>query len=309
MNYISEINEKFPIRKKDAQKTAFLDYAVAEAEKMGYAVRVEAVKKNRNLIIGDPDTAKVIYTAHYDTPAKMLFPNFITPRSLLFYILYNVLIIGSVFAVAFLAGWLAKIVLHIESILTLYWIGWAVYMAVFFLMLMGPANKHNANDNTSGVASLLSIMEKLPESARKHTAFIFFDNEEAGMRGSGKFASAHKQVAKSAFTVNFDCVGDGKDIFVIAKKAMRRHKYYPLLQETVVSSDALAVSHLPSFSCVYPSDQANFKCGAAVCACKKAPVIGYYIDRIHTGRDTVCDESNIAFLAEKFCAFAENLPE
>ncbi|MBR5231326.1 MAG: M28 family peptidase [Clostridia bacterium] len=309
MRYISEIIEKFPIRKKDEQKTAFLDYAVAEAEKMGYAVRMEAVKKNRNLIIGDPDTARVIYTAHYDTPARMFFPNFITPRNILIYILYNILIVSCVFAVAFLAGWLAKAVLHIESSMMLFWIGWAVYMAVLFLMLLGPANKHNANDNTSGVATLLSIMEKLPESARKHTAFIFFDNEEAGMKGSGKFASAHKQTAKTAFTVNFDCVGDGKDIFVIAKKAMRRHKYYPLLQETVVSSDALAVSHLPSFSCVYPSDQANFKCGAAVCACKKLPVIGHCINRIHTKRDTVCDEGNVAFLAEKFSAFAEHISE
>lgn len=48
----------------------------------------------------------------------------------------------------------------------------------------------------------------------------------------------------------------------------------------------------------YPSDNANFKKGAGVCALKHRPIVGYYMDRIHTSRDTVLDEANIALLRD-----------
>ena len=46
----------------------------------------------------------------------------------------------------------------------------------------------------------------------------------------------------------------------------------------------------------YPSDQAKFRRGVGVCALKKSPVCGYYMDKIHTRRDTVLDEENVALL-------------
>ena len=53
----------------------------------------------------------------------------------------------------------------------------------------------------------------------------------------------------------------------------------------------------------YPSDQANFKTTVAVAALKKKPVIGYYMNKIHTVKDTVCEEENLAFLCEGFTQF------
>jgi hypothetical protein len=40
----------------------------------------------RNIVIGNPDTAKVLYTAHYDTCARLPFPNFITPKNIFIYL-------------------------------------------------------------------------------------------------------------------------------------------------------------------------------------------------------------------------------
>ena len=48
----------------------------------------------------------------------------------------------------------------------------------------------------------------------------------------------------------------------------------------------------------YPSDQAKFRRGVGVCALKKSPVFGYYMDRIHTKRDTVLMEENIQLLRD-----------
>ena len=44
------------------------------------------------------------------------------------------------------------------------------------------------------------------------------------------------------------------------------------------------------------SDQAAFRRGVGVCALKKSKFFGWYMDRIHTRRDTVLDEQNIDLL-------------
>ena len=49
---------------------------------------------------------------------------------------------------------------------------------------------------------------------------------------------------------------------------------------------------------MYPSDNANFKRGAGVCALKHKKIVGYYMDRIHTSKDTVLDGANIALLRD-----------
>lgn len=307
MHYHSELMRLLPIRKKGEQKDAFLKYATEEARKLGYNAKVEDIKNNRNLIVGDTDNAKVVFTAHYDTPATMFVPNFITPRNIFFYILYQLVPIGVIVALGAAAVFLCKFAFGITEFEKLYAVFMLVYFLALFLMLAGPANKNNANDNTSGIATLFEIMHRLPESARAHTAFIFFDNEEKHMQGSSSFAKKHKQVKQNTLIVNLDCVGDGDYLFVFAKKAARAHALYPLLTETVVSDDELTVAHVKSATSVYPSDQASFRCGTAICACKKMPVIGYYTNRIHTNRDTICAQKNLDFLADKLSAFAAKL--
>lgn len=49
---------------------------------------------------------------------------------------------------------------------------------------------------------------------------------------------------------------------------------------------------------MYPSDQMGFPCAVAIAALKRSPLFGLYLDRIHTPRDTVFDESNIAFVRD-----------
>ena len=59
----------------------------------------------------------------------------------------------------------------------------------------------------------------------------------------------------------------------------------------------------------YPSDNASFKRGVGVCALKKKRLIGYYMDRIHTNKDTVLEEENIELLRVGAVRFAEFLRE
>ena len=91
MNEISrEILEKYQVRKTNAQKTAFIAYMQEKYPRLH--VEEGGFPRCRNLVVGDPAWAKMVFCAHYDTCAVMPFPNLITPKNILFYLLYSILV-------------------------------------------------------------------------------------------------------------------------------------------------------------------------------------------------------------------------
>ncbi len=309
MSIIETLLQTHPVRKSKKQKEAFRSWFIGEAEGMGYTAKAEQAKGygSTNLVVGDPESARVIYTAHYDTPPVMPLPNFITPKNIPFYIFYQLLvtivILGGAALVGALAGWLTK-----EPGIG----GGAGFLAAYvllFLMMFGPANKHCANDNTSGVASVMEIMARLPEEQRGKAAFILFDNEEKGMFGSSGYAAQHKAVKNNGLVINLDCVGDGENMLFFANKKTRALPEYPLLVEAMEAQTGRTLVMSNMEGAVYPSDQAQFTHGIAVCACNKGKVLGYYVDKIHTPKDAVCQQANLDFLADGLVAFAAALPE
>lgn len=313
MAYIDLLIEKFPIRKTKAQKEAFRTWALEEAQKLGYSAQVEKKGSSNNVVIGDPDSAEVIITAHYDTPPVMPVPNFITPCNVPVYLVYQIGIALLMVAAAVLFGTLLGLAVNwitgVEDagILTGGMSTMIGMYGVIGLLMFGPANKNNANDNTSGVAGVLETMVRLPQDKRSKAAFILFDNEEKGMLGSAGFASKHKQVKKETLLVNLDCVGLGENILFFAPKKARAHAHYEKLVAAIKAQQGRNAEMFKMEGHVYPSDQSQFKCGIAVCSCKKAKVIGYYCDRIHTKRDTIADAGNMAFLADGLTAFVSEL--
>ncbi len=313
MAYIDTLIENFPIRKNKAQKEAFRTWVLEESEKLGYTAQVEKKGSSNNVVIGDADSAEAIFTAHYDTPAVMPVPNFITPCNVLVYILYQlvltVLIIGVGIGLGALAGALVGALSgNVDAGFAIGSMGSMIGLwTLIILMMFGPANKNNANDNTSGVAAVLETMARIPEEKRSKVAFILFDNEEKGMLGSSAHASMHKNVKKNTLLVNMDCVGLGDNILFFSPKKARNHADFEKLQAGLNAQSGRNLLWRNMESCIYPSDQMQYKHGIAVCSCKKAKVIGYYCDRIHTKRDTIADAGNIAFIADGLAAFARSL--
>ncbi len=292
---IKEIFGKYEVRKTKKQKTAFIEYTTQKATELGYKPRVEKGTFGvRNIVIGEPERAKVIYTAHYDTCARLPFPNFLTPKNIGIYILYNIAVVLGFFAVGFVLGVLSGIVGEA--------LGWSwsmrsniarlLYFGLLLLMFAGPANKHTANDNTSGVTVLFGIMKTLPEAQRDKVAFVFFDCEESGLIGSASFAKSHKIVKADTLLINFDCVSDGKNMIILAKKDAE--PYSELLSKAYESDGDIEVD--VTNKAFYPSDQAKFKKGVGVAAFKKTKGGTLYINRIHTSKDTVYRRENIDFL-------------
>ena len=285
----------FPVRKSGKQKQAFRAAVKEYLEGAGYSVSFEKGScRSQNVIAGDPENAKYLVTAHYDTCARMLIPNLITPCNFWLFLGYQLLVCLVLIVPSLVAGALMGYLFH-EFI-----VGYFVFMVLLWgliiLMLVGPANSSNVNDNTSGVVSVLEIARSMPEKYRKEVCFVLFDLEEAGLIGSASYQKAHKNATASQLVLNLDCVGDGDEIlFFPTSKLKKDRNQLALLERITGTYGKKRVSLRTAGFSVYPSDQGHFPYGVGICALNRGRM-GLYLSKIHTPKDTVLDETNVNIL-------------
>ena len=192
MTIREEIDAQFPIRKTTAQKRAFEKWVMAKMREMGYRPYVDGMNRkdklrHRNIVAGDPQNAELLISAHYDTAATIGVPDLRIPRNFPVYILAQGAVLLGMLLISLLIG--TAVGLATKSgdwlILTFFF----AYLALMLLMMFGAANKHNVNDNTSGIAALLETMQRLSPEAREKTAFILFDHQETGSRGAKSYGA------------------------------------------------------------------------------------------------------------------------
>lgn len=291
-----DVLERYEIRKTKKQKTAFISAVTAYAERQRYTVRVEEGKMGcRNIVIGDPKRADYLLTAHYDTPASIGLPNFITPCNPVVFLLWQLFILIPFFLAAFVAGLLVSFVT--ESEILIFWAAYITYMGLLLLMMFGPANRHTANDNTSGVVTVLETMSTMPDHLRERVCFVLFDLEEAGLVGSSSYRKAHKKETDRQMVLNLDCVGDGNEIVLFPMKSIKKNSgKMKRLQSIVGKYGSKSISIRQKGFAYYPSDQKHFPYGVGIAAFRRAKGIGLYCSRIHTWRDTVLEQTNINIL-------------
>lgn len=301
-----EILSDWQVRKTKKQKTAFIQFMQSKIP--GLCVEQGGFGGNRNLVLGDVKTADVIFTAHYDTCAQLVFPNFITPKNILLYIGYSLLICIPFGIVAGVLNALLHMVT--DEFMLLYWGTFLPTMALMFLMFMGgKPNPHTANDNTSGVITLCELMAAMPDAQKNRTAFVFFDNEENGLLGSAYFHRLHKKDGvDQKLLINFDCVSDGDHmLFVLPKPVL---KVYGEAFASAYPNTAAKTAYIEkSSNTMYPSDQGNFRMGVGVAALKKKKGVGLYMNRIHTVRDTVFQEENITYFVDGTLRLLQDVKE
>ena len=290
-----DVLKLFPARKSGKQKQSFRAWVQAYLEELGYAVSIESGSfHSKNVVAGDPERAKYLVTAHYDTCARMYVPNLITPCNLLTFLLYQIFICLLLIVPTLAAGWL------VGYLADSFFAGYILWMVLLWsgiaLMMIGPANPSNANDNTSGVVTLLEIAKSLPEKDRKNVCFVLFDLEEAGLIGSASHRKAHKKASDSQMVLNLDCVGDGNEIlfFPAARLKKDKRRLAPLEKITGEFGKKSITVCSKGFS-IYPSDQGHFPYGVGICALNRGRA-GLYLSRIHTPKDTVLDETNVNIL-------------
>lgn len=290
-----DVLKAFPVRKSKAQKQTFRDSVQSYVWELGYESRVEKGSfGSQNLIIGDPEKAKYLITAHYDTCARLPFPNLITPCNLWTFLGYQLIMVAFMLAIPAIPGILVGLLT--QSFENGYLTWYLLFWVVFFLMFFGPANKTNANDNTSGVVTLLEIARTMPENQREKVCFVLFDLEEAGLIGSASYRKTHKAATENQVVLNLDCVGDGDHIMLFPTKKLLKNvpKLTPIYKCCGYFGKKSVLVRDKGFS-TYPSDQKNFPYGVGIAAFHIGKA-GLYLSRIHTPRDTILEETNINIL-------------
>lgn len=298
------IFEKYQVRKSRKQKTAFIEYIKGVCDENGINCTVEEKGSSRNIVMGaTPEESEVVMTAHYDTCAKMIVPNFITPKNFLIYLIYQILITVVILGIGSVAGLLVGRFISKSLAMPAYAV---TAFGLLFLMLVGPANRHTANDNTSGVITVLNTMLSMTEKQRAKVCFVLFDNEEAGLLGSAAFKKMHKAAMKEKPLLNFDCVSDGDYLFAKLpfrdRKSEFGNKFKSVMEKHAKECGMIPVIGASGF---YPSDQANFGHGVGIASLNKSKLVGLYMDKIHTGKDTVFTERNIECLTKAMLEFVE----
>lgn len=290
-----DILKLYPIRKSKKQKMAFRDAVTAYAEKLGYKCITEKGSMGcRNLIIGHPESAKHLITAHYDTCAGMLIPNLIAPCNFWLFIILQLFVTLCLVFPACLIGFATRLITQ------QFLIGEVVFLGVLFLvmilMMYGPANRNNANDNTSGVVTLLEILKSFPETRRDQVCFILFDMEESGLVGSSSYRTNHKDQVYNQLVWNLDCVGEGDDIVLFPNRKVKKDtEFITILERCATQLKTKSVSIRKKEFSFYPSDQMSFPYGVGIAALKKSKY-GFYLSKIHTRNDTTLDETNVNIL-------------
>lgn len=308
-----EILQNFPIRNSRKQKQLFREAVTAYVKGLGYTVTVEAgLFGSHNLVIGDSEKADYLITAHYDTPAAMLIPNFITPKNPVTFVLYQLFLTAMLILPPFVISLLVGLFVLFAGaacmpaeygteivvwVLMLWYFG---FLVLFFLgvaaLYFGPANKHNANDNTSGVVTLLEIARSLQEDQRHKVCFVLFDLEEKGLLGSWSYRRNHKQATEHQLVINLDCVGDGDNLLIFPTKKLKIDRkalasFYHICGYWGKKS---LLVHEKGFG-YCPSDQKRFPYGVGIMALKEGK-FGLYLGRIHTRKDTILEQTNVNIL-------------
>lgn len=301
---ISEkIRRSHPIRRRTRQKDAF----IAALQTAYPALRVETNGQfhSRNLILGDPETAALLLTAHYDTAAASLFPNVVMPyrRGLKFcYSLLTALPLVLIGLLALIPA-VSRGMDGVSIALMMFFLYYALFCGKLFLL---PPNRNNQNDNTSGVITLLEIWEALNEDDRAKAALVFFDHEEYGCLGSRAYHAVHREMLQEKLVLNFDCVGDG-EVFLFVQSKPAENRWQETLRAHLLPDAHHTVVLDTQRNANHSSDHRSFPCGVAVSAMHEHPRLGLYFSRIHTHRDTVLREENIRFLRDRISALIKNL--
>jgi len=294
-----KILDEYQVRKTKKQKTAFIDLMKANFPEI--TVQEGGFPKCRNLIAGDVEKAKVILTAHYDTCAQLPVPNFITPKNFLFTALYSLLIVLPVVLAIYLVNVLVG--MYTVDFTFHYAASLVIYLAFMLVLLAGPANKHTANDNTSGVVTVLETARALPEHLREQVCFVLFDLEEAGLVGSSSYAKKHRKAAKYQIVLNCDCCGDGDELVLFPMKKIKKDgAKMDAFRAVCIKDGEKSLTIREKGFAYYPSDQKHFPYGVGIAAFRRSKWAGLYCDKIHTKKDTILDENNVSFLRDRLIA-------
>jgi hypothetical protein len=195
-------------------------------------------KMSRNIIARTPsDDGEValVVVAHYDSARSALS---FSPGMVKGFRRTFSLMIGCIFAVALIC-W-ANLIIWIARDRTNMWV-WVAALAVGAYLLVplvimihreaAMTYTNGANDNASGVAAMLALMDKVSEEESRlgGVMFVATGAEEVGTAGMIRFLAEHGETVRDALIVNLDNLGVGHLCYIDCEGMLFGHKSDPVL--------------------------------------------------------------------------------
>lgn len=275
---VTEVHRKRMTRK---HKIAFQNFIIDYAEKENFKIKLDKSLYGTNIIFNDLSKSKHIIIAHYDTPPQM--PRGFINHQILFSFLVFICIIMSSFI-----NYIIPIILFV----------------LFELYLMGflkMSNPYNYNDNSSGVLSLLRLMQKLKDSKNfEDYSFVLMDNEEKGLLGSIAFSKKYKKFWSGKNIINLDCVGMGDNINLYAFDSKFGEE---IKHKLVLNNDKIPVNVLKT-SFLKASDHKSLKSSKTLMIAveyKHKSKEKYTFKNIHSRFDKEIDIKKIDIIVDGLC--------
>ncbi len=301
--YAERILRDYPLRFKPKEKEAFRLYLMGALRELGYDPKLRSREtalqfggQVTNVVAGDPETAKLILVAHYDTPLKGVLPPLIMPTRPLTALLYLALppvlaMLGS-FVVSF-ALTFAVNAPHWTLPLFL-----ALLLAALLYLRFGPAETRNVNDNSSGVAVLLETAAALTPRYRGEVAFAFLDGGFGGMSGAKALRKAYPST-KEKTVINVSCVAEGEELLILPNRNSRWNgELLDAILDSFENGEHTTVFLKTDGLVYYPSDNRAFRRSFAICGVDKVSGFGRLI---RPRRATSIDEEHITILKNGLC--------
>ncbi len=301
--YAERIAREYPVRFKPKEKEAFRLFAMGALREMGYDPKLQdretALKvggRVTNVVAGDPEKAKLILTAHYDTPLKSLFPPLIMPTRPVTAFLYMALTPLCVLIGSFVLSFALTFAVNAPQ--------WTLPMFLLLLLAallylrFGPAETRNLNDNTSGVAALLETAAALTPRYRGEVAFVLLDGGFGGMSGARALRAKYPSTREKT-VINLNCVAEGSELLILPSKYSRWNgEVLDAILDSFENGEHTTVFLKTDGLVYYPSDNRAFRYSFAVCACDKVAGFGRLIRPL---RAKGIDEENITILESGLC--------
>lgn len=299
------IKEKYMIRGRKKEKEDFRKFIISEMQKSNYEAEEFKYKtyinENTVNVESNVENSKIIFTAHYDTPPKNLF-----------FILINIInLVQRLFGVNKVSNILFVLILSllIKVFFKLsYNYGIIIYSILIFeavLLIVGflcMKNKNNMIDNTSGVVGLLNLAKMF--DGREDVGFIFFDNEEIGLKGSkgaAKRLYGKKDICmKDKLIVNLDCICSKSDLDEWIISTTDYNKDSESTRDNFIDKLSREIKVIKKKK-ASKTDYLSFKENSSISIGKysKGIISGHYLKDIHSYKDKTLYISDIESLTNK----------
>ena len=299
--FADRIARDYPVRHTEKEKAELRAYLLRELKEMGYTAKLQTRESplargggSTNVVVGDVDRARIILTAHYDTPLRELLPPLIMPTrpmtSALYQALTPILAIAAALVISFAVTMPLNAPFWTMPLFLLLLVGMIAYLR------FGPGEKNNLEQNDSGVAALLETAAALSPRWRGAAAFVFTD----GMGGAKAVKKQYPSAAEKT-VISLDCVGAGQEILFLPSRYSRWNT--EALDAILESFDGVAGEGKSCFLktdgiVYYPAGNRAFRYSIAVCACDKLAGFGRIVRPRRTKK---IDEENLRILKEGLC--------